>query len=85
MGGVTVAQRGGPSCAQWIREAGGDPVASPTCNGKLPVSRTERTDVIRFYTVKRSSWQLQGKWIGGPQKGTQRENFRIPCGSSGGQ
>lgn len=84
VGGVTVAQRGGASCAPWIRQAGGDPVAYPKCGGKLPASHRERTGVIRFYTVKRSRWQRQGKWIGGLQEGTQRDNFRIPCGSSGG-
>lgn len=41
-----------------IREAGSDPTVYPKYNGKLPLSLKQRLDVVQFYIVKRSRWQL---------------------------
>lgn len=42
------------------------------------MSFKQRIDIIQFYIVKRSIWQLGGKWIGG-----RVSEFR--CGGSGGR
>ena len=54
-GQVTVAQT---AVHHEIREAGRDPVVHPKCNEKLPLSLKQGTDMIQFYAVKRSNWQL---------------------------